>query len=650
MLQRSPGPRNNFLGYCLVVAILAGCLVIMKAGCRLPESFNLMSLSAQATLAPSHRAFLFGVAGPLAFTLLICAGLSCPRRLQNLFTFAIVIVAFSLALTELWTSAASTREVVGGFLPNSDARAYIFEASRLIEGHNFSSWGSRRPLASAYLAALLWISDGNLRVTISILCLFTAVSIALLLVQIRKRFGIVAAGTAFLVLFYYYRRYLGSTLSESCGLTFGALGLALLLEGFERKDVLYLNLGSICLAVGLNARAGAFFVLPCLLIAIIWNRRKERLRALLIAALAGCFIAGVTVANFAVLKILGAEDALMFSNFGVVLYGTIHGGDWTLVYHQHPEVFELPKDYAEHPGVAGTLERKQAMAVYRLVWEDVRKHPSLVLKGAFRAWTEFFTNRNGPYVYVPNWVLEKALLATSAIGVLFAALTVHKRSAAGLILSGAAGIVLSLPFVPPWDADLMRAYATTIPFLALASGSGTAALIMLFGRIRRFFWPRDSIRDLLPESSSYPLAVTATILLFCIYIVPVVARYSTLHAEPTVLMRDADVTDLTITLNSGNMLRILSTDAKPAHISEVRQRDFINGLSKHYSKLWSAQADHLQRLVLCNPIFVVPGSTGLGFIVLRTRATHSGGRVHLKGKVHLLEEGNFFVEDGIPFS
>jgi len=41
----------------------------------------------------------------------------------------------------------------------------------------------------------------------------------------------------------------------------------------------------------------------------------------------------------------------------------------------------------------------------------------------------------------------------------------HRRPLPRLIIAAWAGILLSVPFVPPWDADNMRAYAATIPFV-----------------------------------------------------------------------------------------------------------------------------------------------------------------------------------------
>ncbi|HWU40616.1 MAG TPA: hypothetical protein VN203_23465, partial [Candidatus Acidoferrum sp.] len=41
----------------------------------------------------------------------------------------------------------------------------------------------------------------------------------------------------------------------------------------------------------------------------------------------------------------------------------------------------------------------------------------------------------------------------------------HRRPLPLLIIAAWAGILFSVPFVPPWDADNMRAYAATIPFV-----------------------------------------------------------------------------------------------------------------------------------------------------------------------------------------
>lgn len=619
-------------GACAIIVL--GCVAILKTGVRLPEAFNLLSLPGRNTLTEAGGALVGGLEGPYAFAIAIFMALSCPERMRRVATLGVVLVGFALALSELWGSGASTVPVVGGFLPNSDSRDYVAEGTRLMEGQNFTALGSRRPLIGAYMAEMLWLSNSNLQVAVSLLALFTGISFALLLIQARRQFGAIAAGMASLVLFFFYRRYLGSTVSESCGITFGALGLALLLDGFDRRMTLQVALGAVCLSTGLYARAGAFFVLPCLLVAIIWHWRSDRRHSFFVAAVAAGCMALVSGANVGLYKAMGTREGVMFSNLGICLYGMIHGGNWTLAYQQHPELLKIP-------------EGEQAMAVCKMVWEDVTKQPSLAWRGATRAWEDFFMNHHGPFSYTPNRLLEKRLLFLAALGLAFAVFGVRGRSDSCLVLCGAVGVALSLPFAPPWDSDNMRAYAVTVPFFAIICGSGVTAIWAVFYRIWHRLWPQGTTIGLPPPRSSSPLMGTAGTMLLCLYLLPLFVRFVFVHQEPPVLMRTENHAELTMILRTGNLLRIVPDTARGTYLPDVRQSDFLQRLG-YYGIMWHEQAAHLRRLVPFNPMFVIPGSTGLGFIVIRNREVSPGERLHLRGQILNVVDGDFFVEDGLP--
>lgn len=614
--------------------IILGCVAILRTGARLPGALSLLSLPGRNTLTQAGGNLVGGLAGPLTFSIAVFGALSCPQRLRRVATLGVVLLGFSLALAELWGSGASTVSVVGGLLPNSDARDYVIEGTRLTEGKDLTQLGSSRPLIGAYMASALWLSGSNLQIAVSLLGLFSGVSFALLLIPARRQFGAAAAAIAFFVLFLFYRRFLGSTACESCGITFGALGLALLLDGFERRGSLEVGLGAICLVSAFNARPGALFTLPCLLLAIIWRWRSDRRRSLRVAVVAAICMAIAAAANVGIFKALGTKEGVLFSNLVNSLYGTIHGGNWTLVSRQHPELLGMP-------------DGNRAVTVYRILWEDLRKEPSLAWTGAFRAWADFFMNRHGPFSYVPNQALEKALLFLAALGLAFAIHEVRGRSDSCLVLSAAAGVAISLPFAPAWDSDNMRAYAVTIPFFAIISGSGTTALCAAFSRVWHRLRPRAATTGPTPATSSNLLMAAAGMMLFCLYPLPVLVRFAFAHQEPPVLYRTVGHAELTITLRPGNLLRIVPDSAARTYLPDVRESDFLQRFG-YYGIMWHEQVDYLRRLVPYDPMFVIPGSAHLGFIVLRHRKFSPGEQIHLRGRVQNVVDGDFFVEDGLP--
>ena len=68
---------------------------------------------------------------------------------------------------------------------------------------------------------------------------------------------------------------MGSLLSENLGLALGAAALALLWDGVQSGRRWLLALGLFTLALALNARAGAFFALPALVIWLVWREQDS---------------------------------------------------------------------------------------------------------------------------------------------------------------------------------------------------------------------------------------------------------------------------------------------------------------------------------------------------------------------------------------
>jgi hypothetical protein len=450
------------------------------------------------------------------------------------------------------------------------------------------------------------------------------------------------------VLFFFYRRYLGSTLSETCGLASGALGLALILDAFDRQRPFILGLGMICLGTGLNARPGASLILPCLLLAMIWRWRSDLGRAVRISAGAACCIAITSAANLGVFKALGSEQGMLFSNLVYSIYGTINGGDWTLAYKDYPEIFKLPEGYARNPEQFIVPERRQSLEVLKIVELEVRNHPSLVWKGALRAWAAFLMNRGGPFVYIPNWIIEKLMMMLGAIGLVAAIVQARTCSYSSVLVCGAVGIALSLPFAPPWDSDSMRAYAATIPFFAAFCACGASAICLAISRPHRPHLASSPVQEPVHEEPAGPAIPAAFALLFLIYLLPVGIRFLTTNRAPMLLRRSDEHAELIFTSKPGNMVRIVAGNIAPTLVPNVRQADFLAGLGE-YASTYRGEAEYLRQIAPYDPVLICPEDANLGFIVARPMGGLPGRPVRIHGKVYTLEDYcAFFVEDGLP--
>jgi hypothetical protein len=399
-----------------------------------------------------------------------------------------LLMAFLLILFGSWQAGESNFFFIGGLLPYSDAHGYYSDALRLLHGWRFSEFSSRRPLFPALLAVLLAATGINLPLTLISLTIVSSLALGFAVREVRRQAGTSVGVLMLLCLFMFYRRYIGSTLTEHLGFSFGCLAFCFLWRGAALQRPTPVLFGLFLLALGLSARAGAFLIIPAL---VLWagvqfpgvNRRSLKIVAgALAAALLGF------AANALLLREVGISGAA-YSNFSYTLYGLVHGGDWSLVLRQHPELAPL-------------TDMERTSRIYALAWAGVRANPLALVSGALRAWRAFLTGGSSawysfPQYLSPEWALVPqatrpddwqillrirdlwawisgagprlwaiALQAGALAGILV--LWRNRRSALTALTAAAwVGIFLSVPFAPPWDAENMRAYAATMPFLAL---------------------------------------------------------------------------------------------------------------------------------------------------------------------------------------
>lgn len=399
---------------------------------------------------------LYGVAALLLFT-----GFAARSRAGAALALATALSLPALLLAGNWGTGASPGAYICGLVPFSDARAYLHCGRLVAEGATFEHLPicSRRPLFITLLAGLLMATGQNLRLVNLILVMVTAVACFVASLQVQWRYGPWASTVFFLVLSLFYRPFVGTLLTEHLGLALGALGFALLLRGADlRRPSLFL-LGCLATAFALSARAGAFFVLPLL---ALWGGRYFRRESFLSArVLAGAVVAmAIGVGSSVGLSAaLGRADGA-FSNFSYVLYGLVSGSDWRKALQDHPELVSFER--VEHPA-----------RIYALAVELLRSDPWSLGRGAWRAWRAFLGLYPFSFVGVGPPVAV-VLAAMAMVGIVRAS----RRRLAGdsLVLAMALGVLLSVPFVPPWDADSMRAYAATLPLIAVLPALGIATM------------------------------------------------------------------------------------------------------------------------------------------------------------------------------
>lgn len=573
--------------------------------------------------------FLSGFSGAAVLTLMLCAGHYVPPRYQPSWLFGVILLGFWLPLVELWCSGASPGLVIGGLLPNTDAHAYWTESSRVTEGGVFSEWGCRRPLAGSYLASIIWLTGGDIRWTVSLLAAFTAVGVSAFCWEIRRQIGWLAAALAAALFLLYYRRFIGSTMSESGGLTFGALAGALLLRGFRERHTGTTVLGVLVLSLGLNIRAGPFILLVTIPLAFGFIKRQTP-RAALVAMLF-TVVAGAAgfLAVFGALKFLGTKGAAPFGNHAVVAYGVIFGGDWTKAQVDHPELTALP-------------ERERAKRLYAIIGEAIEAEPTLLFKGAWRAVSAFSPSGGyPPFLFVGHGRLGQWLFFGWVAGGLASLGLFWHRPVAALSLAGTLGMLCSLPFAPPWDADGMRAYAAGIPFLIITLCYSAEALRLAWNC---WFRRTDAGTQTMAASPRRVLVSLTVMAVSLVVLVPLLARFA-LPRSPRVTIKEyTRDTEAHVRLSAGSLLRFRANGRSGPDALLVA--DFASRLAG-YDSFWPKEARFLADHAAPGVVFAAGGSSLVTVMVLKDRPNLVDQSLAIRGRIELMPDGYFFVEEGL---
>ncbi len=406
---------------------------------------------------------LFNFRLDVAFLLVIVLGLVFSRKgiAWDTASLTLTLVLFSIPLIYKWQTARYDGYLLGGLLPWSDAHAYYSGAHHLMSEGSLTLWATRRPLFAGLLSVLLSITGGNLQVSLAILAVINGLAVFLASREIQKIFGPFTAATFLAICYWYYCAHAGITASEQLGLCFGSLGTAFLIRGAQQKESLrWAAYGLFLLTLALNARAGAFFILPILALWFGINYRKGSSWQKPILVGIAVIIVGMT-ANLSMVKMIGPAHTVPFSNYAYTLYGLASGNQgWSQVIRDYPEVKEEE--------------------VFGLAIQKIKENPSLFLIGTLRSYQDYFTKERGPFSFLGLvndrkkmgnqllWILTWAGLASSLLK--------HKQGQHGLILAAFVGILLSVSLVPPIDSNAMRIYAATIPFAAYIASAGIAVL------------------------------------------------------------------------------------------------------------------------------------------------------------------------------
>jgi hypothetical protein len=374
-------------------------------------------------------------------------------------------------------SPYTSYSAIGGLLPYSDASSYYSGAQNLLENGKLDTWNSRRPLNAILFAIRLWFTNNNFQTALILQALLCGVSCLLVATCVTKIFGKISGVITFLILFFFATNFIPTTLSETLGLTLGALGFVFLWHGLYHKQYINLGFGALLLTIGLNTRAGAFLILPSLILwmgmaEILSNQSKflKNKNSIPLFSLShpafvvtvGIF-AGFIFNNSLLLLYNANNDAALHSNFALTLFGLAAGGKgWSYAYAIYPEL-------------TNQTEAATAKFLYNKSLELFLTNPFSLLKGYFKGVFGLLKGLISFFQYkLPASLLLKAVIRLCGVLIVFFGVYRLKRlyplyqKEIGLIAVGLLSMLLSAGIL--WTDGGFRVFAATIPFFAAAVG------------------------------------------------------------------------------------------------------------------------------------------------------------------------------------
>jgi hypothetical protein len=536
MVQRSLYPIACITISLLIYAAVLSVDVPNKVGLAARYGFASVVVAIALLLYPAYR--LSGWIGTLA-------------------SLSLTLILFALPLVGLWNNAVSAEFTIGGLLPWSDASGYYWDAKQLLEGGTFSDFSSRRPLFPGLLAVLLGLTQQNLQLTLAILLAITAISCYFAAREVQRSHGTAASLLVITILFLFYRRYIGWTSTEHLGLALGAVGFAILWRGAWQRQINYCLLGILLLTLALNARAGALFILPFIILWGAWSfRGTARFSWRFLIGGASVVLLGF-ILNSILLKIIGSPQGMAFSNFSYTLYGLIVGSNWTQVRVDHPELKAL---------VEPELSRK----IYALAFEAIRAHPFGLVTGSLRAWKQFIFD-NYVFSFISNLKANFALQLLSFVAAI-ACYRQRKEPNSSLILMASLGILASVPFAPPWDADTMRVYAATMPFTAILPALGLAFILN-----KRKEQPLGQVP--IPEKSSPYLFILSLIFAVFVFVAPITIKVLSRPPQFAKISCPDGKDAIYLRISWGDFINLVADNSiSKTHLPDVRLSDFRTGM------------------------------------------------------------------------
>lgn len=413
-----------------------------------------------------------------------------------------------IALTYLWASGKSLSIAAAGFYQISDASAYWACSNSLLDSGNFgnqSEWCQRRSTYSYLLAGIVALGGRTIHGALILQAAILSLALGLLVRQGARMTGWVGSILVVsLFLPYLYSNAWALTMTENAGLAFGLSGVAILLRASELRSPRWIFAGCALISIALNARAGAFFVLPMLIIWSVLAARITQNKAITwgLHALAGSSMGFLL--QFILVLMVGGDPTRTHGNFSYVLYGLSLGGlGWTQVLIDHPEVTRISDSTA-------------ARTIYGLAFSNMLSAPSVFLGGLESGLSKYLRL----VAFGTDIPLRLSLFATYLWYLSWLPLWIRRRDPSYLLVGLAAlGVLLAAPLLVHDGGP--RIFAATLAFDAMQM---SIALVWVVGIVAHRLFPQtQSLRPIGPQPATPEVAFGVMVAI--LIMIPLVYRF-----------------------------------------------------------------------------------------------------------------------------
>jgi hypothetical protein len=448
---------------------------------------GLLALTAWMILQPFavSESFFTSLWLPVLWALVSGVLVSSKGLCRCIIGFASLLLPLAAAYIHYQVGLASHDSfLLGGFIPRSDAHVHFLQAAEMARDGITTQGFNGRFLFPAYFSSLLWLTGLRMDIAHLMVGLIFVISLFFSMRSVSRWTGPLGSALLALIIWIYFRdRCAWLVMTEPLGVTFGLLALPLLLGMVQRRSLTMLLAALLLLSIGFSARPGALFVLPMVVLYAGWwgwrslsfESWRPLVRIVACMALAGTVMLLGLGSNNLLQSAVFHKKVIPFGNFAYTLNGLLNGSGWSESYFRlHGNVPEVMK---ENMGI-------------------LKAHPQKLLQGIGRAYShawkgkflfEFCSERR---IGTLLWLLVFFGLASVWIDSRF-------RDQAVWISLCLVGILLSIPFAPPWDAG-ERPYAVTMPLQVFMATLGIRSFF-------RFCLGRGPILrgvSLMPDSSS----------------------------------------------------------------------------------------------------------------------------------------------------